>query len=589
MAINGHITDTENNRFSQEEAKRQASKAAKDKAQYLKTITIAIAILAKMATRIALEGITNLIDKFTSFSRGQNRDGQELVDNVFDNLPGRGRSGKSKNFFQRLGNKSRGVSRGLGSKARTVRKARKAAQAAKLVKKGGKLARLAKTAKIAATVAKTAKTAKTANTAYKAYKVAKLANLGRIAATGGVALAGGPVGIGILVGSIVAPIAIEQIWKNRESIYEGGKNLVEKSKVATADIKGLIAGKNAKAGDIVPNAAGLKVQGSDKSILFEADASGKVVTNSFEPDQKLVFYQGNDRDRTMFFDEEDVYPSQEAANLPNKVSPQTNITKQADVSSIALDKSPTQQVMSNQVEATVSTQGATQQGGTKVSNEAGVEAAADISGVSIIVGTLNELSKNNSKNLQIQNQATVLKQGLTDANASEEIPLGIRDSIKIDEGGTSIISLFNSEKKSGERNQPLETEGYQISRRGNTYFLQDREGNELLKVRNSPFGTKVLSSNLNSSQMEDLVYLKEDIRLGEGITGDFMPVKSNQTQAPKSQQDFLGSALEEKEKDSFVSNSKAQNSSIFSEYLQQRDGDSVEPGNTISKSRDLER
>ena len=573
MAINGHITDTENSRFSQEEAKRQAAKAAKDKAQYLKTITIAIAILAKMATRIALEGITSLIDKFTSFGRGQNRDGQELVDNVFDNLPGRGRSGKSKNFFQRLGNKSRGVSRGLGSKARTVRKARKAAQAAKLVKKGGKLARFAKTAKIAATAAKTAKTA---NPAYKAYKVAKLANVGRIVATGGVALAGGPVGIGILVGSIVAPIAIEQIWKNRESIYEGGKNLVEKSKVATADIKGLIAGKNAKAGEVVPDAAGLKVQGSDKSILFEADASGKVVTNSFEPDQKLVFYQGNDRDRTMFFDEEDVYPSQESANLPDKVSPQTNITKQADVSSIALDKSPTQQVMSNQVETT------------KVSNEAGVE-AADLSGKSVIVGTLNELSKNNSDNPQIQNQATVLKQGLKDANASEETSLGIRDSIKINEGGTSIISLFNSEKKPGERNQPLETEGYQISRRGNTYFLQDREGNELLKVRNSPFGTKVLSSNLNSSQMEDLVYLKEDIRLGEGITGDFMPVKSNQTQAPKSQQDFLGSASEEKGKDSFVSNSKAQNSSIFSEYLQQRDGDSVEPGNTISKSRDLER
>ncbi|MGB5633722.1 MAG: hypothetical protein WBM86_13230, partial [Waterburya sp.] len=161
------------NRISAEVARKQAAQAAQDKAQNLKVIAFAIAILAKMATRLAFEGIKN----FLSFGKSQKSDARRLVDNVLDNIP-RGRNKSGSKLLKSLGNKSRGVTRGLGSKVRVGRKARKAAKAAKLVSKGGKVVRFAKTAQTAKNAAAAVKTAKTAHTAYKAYKVAKLANLG---------------------------------------------------------------------------------------------------------------------------------------------------------------------------------------------------------------------------------------------------------------------------------------------------------------------------------------------------------------------------------------------------------------------------
>ncbi|MGB5636200.1 MAG: hypothetical protein WBM86_25945, partial [Waterburya sp.] len=104
------------------------------------------------------------------------------------------------------------------------------------------------------------------------------------------------------------------------------------------------------------------------------------------------------------------------------------------------------------------------------------------------------------------------------------------------------------------------------------------------------FGVKVLSSKLNPTQIEDLSYLKEDLRLGEGITGNFISTKPQQLKDIQTQEVAVAS---ESITNNATQDSQNQDfSSVFSEYLQQRDGNTLTEGhinNTESLDLDYER
>lgn len=468
-----HTTDSSDNHKAANAADEYTKKAAIQQI----TASMAIAALLKILSRVALEGIGNIL------GRNKNRDRQKdssSIDELSNHLPNgkKGGLGKSKSLTQRLGNKVRGITRGAKN-GRTIKAASKA----------NKIGRFTKTLTMAKNAGNVAKAAKVAYTAKKAHTAIKLAQVGRIAVQGGVALAGGPVGIGLLVGSVVAPIAIEHIWKNREQIYEGGKDLVSQSRLMAEDVSGILKGKNAREGEIVPEAKGLKITGDNQQTLLDVDKDGKVLTNNFAPEQKLAFYQDKQGEKSMLIDEADLNlaPSPKA-NIPFLEGQPSNISGQSS-----------------------------QQNGS-----------------SIVSNTLKNLTENNPGNPQIQQQAQFLNGNLTEAKQSVLNPQdsNLNSSIKLNEAGSSIVNLYNSQTRPGERNKPLETEEYSISRRGNDYFLRDKEGNNLLTATDTGFGTKVKFSNLNPQQVEDLGYLKQDLRLNEGITGGFAPAENKPPAAP---------------------------------------------------------
>lgn len=294
---------TENNRKMINASEKHAKDSLKNTYDTTKDMSkagiAAIAALAQLLTRLAMEGIKNIFNRFGNRNRQKNSDG--IVDKLTDRLL----KNKSKSITQRFGNKARGLFR--GGKTKSLGRLNQVGKTANAVN------RFAKTAKVAKTASKTVRMAKTANTAYKAVKVAKLANVARIGLQGGVALAGGPVGVGLLVGSIVAPIAIEAVWKNREKIYAGGKKVVNKSKLSVQEISGLVDAKRAKVGEVAPRAQSLKVMGDNKQVLLETDAKGKVLANNFSPDHKLAFYQEKEGENTMLLDEADLDRSQQSA------------------------------------------------------------------------------------------------------------------------------------------------------------------------------------------------------------------------------------------------------------------------------------
>lgn len=516
---------------------------------------VAIAYLLKMATKLALEGIRSLLPE----GRGRAKEDNSLLEDITDRFSsGKRKSlGKSKNFTQRLGNKVRGISRG----AKNARKL-KAASKVGTVAKVGRFGKTLNNVKKMGTAVKTLKMAKTGKNVYTA---AKLANFGRISATGGLALAGGPVGIGLMVGSVVAPYAIEAVWKNREKIYEGSKDLVTKSKVMTADIAGLVKGKNAQPGEIVPEAKGLKVTKAGQQTLLEVDDEGKVLANNFSPEDKLTFYQGNDGERSLLVDEAQI------ANTQANTSQESQTGKQ--------------------------------------------------SGTSIVGQSLSKLAQNNPDNPQIQGEAQYLGNSLGAANSLTTQTPG-KNAVALNEAGSSVINLFNSHLEPGKRNQTLETQNFTISRRGNDYFLKDKEGNNLLQATNTGFGTKIKSSNLKPQQMEELNYLKQDLRLNQGITGGFEPIgliKTNgktaqaqapeptvQTQAPESVADKepVAQASGQKINSARVQSSNSRSphlpppppsslpkqekpTSAFSQYMNKEENNLVASGN--SKGKDMER
>jgi hypothetical protein len=523
------------------EAQRAAQKYASDSIQEsIKSkaaMAATVAMLLQMLTKAALEGVKGLLGQNQS---RQNQKDNSRLEQLSDYLPnGKNRQlNQGKKITQRLGNKTRGISRIFkGKTSRGLGKAAKLGNTLSKVKNVGRAGRFAKTLGMAKNAGTVAKGAKTANTAYKAVKVVKLANTGRILATGGVALAGGPVGIAVLAGSVIAPIAIEAVWKNREKIYDGSKKLVNHSKIATADIGAMVKGKNSKPGEVVPELAGMKVTGDDrdKTTLLEADDRGKILTNKFAPEQKLAFYQEKNGEKSMLLDEADLYPNQ----------------------------------------------------ATSIVNPAGVGSPkAEVSGTSVVSNTLTSLAGNNPGNLEIQKQTAFLGNNLTQAQANIPAKANVKESIKLNEAGSSIINLFNSELPPKKRNQTLETEDYSISRRGNNYFLKDKSGNLLLQAVNTGFGTKIKSSNLNPAQKEDLGYLKEDLRLNEGITGGFMP---KNLQAIGKNEIAASIPAKSAQPARVNTTSTAKPRSTFSQYLPTKEQEPALTGNNKVKSNNMER
>jgi hypothetical protein len=548
MSITPQVNPQESSE-AQRAAQKYTSDSIQESIKSKATIAATVAMLLQLLTKVALEGVKGLLGQNKS-RQNQKKDSQ--LEQLSDYLP------NDKKITQRLGNKTRGISRifkgktsrGLSkaaSKTRSLGKAAKLGNTLSKVKNVGRAGRFAKTLGIAKNAGIVAKRAKTANTAYKAVKVAKLANTGRILATGGVALAGGPVGIAVLTGSVIAPIAIEAVWKNREKIYDGGKKLVNHSKIATADIGAMVKGKTSKPGEVVPELAGMKVTGDDrdKTTLLEADDQGKILTNKFAPEQKLAFYQEKNGEKSMLLDEADLYPNQ----------------------------------------------------ATSIVNPAGVGSSkAEVSGISVVSNTLTSLAGNNPGNPEIQKQTAFLGNNLTQAQANIPVKANVQESIKLNEAGSSIINLFNSELPPKKRNQTLETEDYSISRRGNDYFLKDKSGNLLLQATNTGFGTKIKSSNLNPAQKEDLGYLKEDLRLNEGITGGFMPkipqaIGKNEIAAstPAKSAQEAARTYRAAEETSAVSSSTAKPRSTFSQYLPTKEQEPALTGNNKVKSNNMER
>jgi hypothetical protein len=523
------------------EAQRAAQKYTSDSIQEsIKSkaaLAATVAMLLQMLTKAALEGVKGLLGQNKSH---QNQKDNSRLEQLSDYLPnGKNRQlNQGKKITQRLGNKTRGISRIFkGKTSRGLGKAAKLGNTLSKVKNAGRAGRFAKTLGMAKNAETVAKRAKTANTAYKAVKVAKLANTGRILATGGVALAGGPVGIAVLAGSVIAPIAIEAVWKNREKIYDGGKKLVNHSKIATADIGAMVKGKNSKPGEVVPELAGMKVTGDDrdKTTLLEADDQGKILTNKFAPEQKLAFYQEKNGEKSMLLDEADLDQNQ----------------------------------------------------ATSIVNPAGVGSPkAVVSGTSVVSNTLTSLAGNNPGNPEIQKQTAFLGNNLTQAQANIPVKANVKESIKLNEAGSSIINLFNSELPPKKRNQTLETEDYSISRRGNDYFLKDKSGNLLLQAVNTGFGTKIKSSNLNPAQKEDLGYLKEDLRLNEGITGGFMP---KNPQAIGKNEIAAGTPAKSAQPAQVNTTSTAKPRSTFSQYLPTKEQEPALTGNNKVKSNNMER
>ena len=572
MSITPQVNPQESSE-AQRAAQKYTSDSIQESIKSKAAMAATVAMLLQMLTKTALEGVKGLLGQNKSH---QNQKDDSLLEQLSDYLPfGKNRQlNQGKKITQRLGNKTRGIgrifkgktSRGLGraaSKTRSLGKAAKLGNTLSKVKNVGRAGRFAKTLGIAKNAGTVAKGARTANTAYKAVKVAKLANTGRILATGGVALAGGPVGIAILAGSVIAPIAIEAVWKNREKIYDGGKKLVNHSKIGTADIGAMVKGKNSKPGEVVSELAGMKVTGDDrdKTTLLEADDKGKILTNKFTPEQKLAFYQEKNGEKSMLLDEADLYPNQ----------------------------------------------------ATSIVNPAGVGSSkAEVSGTSVVSNTLTSLAGNNPGNPEIQKQTAFLGNNLTQAQVNIPAKANVKESIKLNEAGSSIINLFNSELSPKKRNQTLETEDYSISRRGNDYFLKDKSGNLLLQATNTGFGAKIKSSNLNSAQKEDLGYLKEDLRLNEGITGGFMPkipqtIGKNEIAAstpaksaqparvnttPEAARTYRAAEETLSEGVSFrtaVSSSTAKPRSTFSQYLPTKEQEPALTGNNKVKSNNMER
>lgn len=554
-----HVTDSTNNQKAMQASDQYAKNSAESTA---KTIAV-IAALLKMLTKVSLEGVKNI---FSRGDRSKNKD-NSLIDQISDYLPKKNKQGlgKSKSLRQRLGNKTRGLTRGLKGKSLT-----------KVATKGSKVAkatRFAKTARMAKNAGTVIKTGKVANTAYKAAKVAKLANMGRIAATGGVALAGGPVGVGLLVASVVAPIAIEAIWKNREQIYEGGKDLVTKSKLTASNISEIISAKNTKEGDIVPNGKGkeLLLKGDDQSTLLETDGDGKVITNNFTPEQKLAFYQEAQGQKSMLLDETDLFPASETGS--QVVTPE--IATQESSATIS----------QNNVNTATTTQ--IPNANFLASNQTPMPESQ--SGTSIISNTLGSLAQNNPNNPEIQQQTKFLDNNLQQSKVNAQSP-GIKGSIKLNEAGSSIINLFNSQLPPEKRNQTLETKDYSISRRGNDYFLKDKEDKLLLQASNTGFGTKIKQSNLSPEQQEDLNYLKQDLRLNEGLTGGFVPVSQSTIPSETEQKTTLNTPNSRESSQNSISTTKeSEKQSAFSQYLTKEEKIPAYSGHSSEESNDMER
>lgn len=427
------------------------------------------------------------------------------------------------------------VSKGKGTKI---------ASAGKTVNKAKKFGKIARVAKFAGKGAKLARFAKKGRTALK------LAQIGRVALTGGAVLAGGPVGIALFVGSTIAPFAIEAIWKNREKIYSGGKSIV--SKLSSEDIDSITEAKQGKVGDTVESAKSLKIEGDNGKTLLETDSEGKILQNEFTEENNLAFYQEQDGEKSMLYDEEwerEAELESESEKIVETLDRKTNL--ETDVKDPGKDSNPlsppetlTKKNQNNAVNSnTVVPENIIPEA--KLPKEADKSAvtpsaitpAAEtesitskdetVSGVDVVRGSLQNLITNNPDSSIaesgefLQDTLDIAEENSFEIEANPQTPQSNEKiNFNRNEAGSSLMDLFEEHSKDGEH---LTTRDYNLQRRGRSYFLKDREGNVLMEARKTAFGTKIAQNNLNPSQERDLSFLKEDLEEGKGITGGFKP------------------------------------------------------------------
>ncbi len=419
-----------------------------------------------------LKLMIQLMQRINPFDRNRNQDrnnrrqglGNRALDRLMKNNPGKGR-GK---ILNSLGNKGRNLIRG----AKTVNKARKATKAASMAKK-------ARTAHQALRIAHTAKKLKTVATIGKAARVAMVA-------PGGLALAGGPVGIAVFGASLAAPYVIGSIWKNRHRIYNSSAREVAKSDLGLEDSVNIVRAKNAKVGEIVPEAKQLKIADTEGKVLFESDKQGKVLTNGFAREHKLNFYQ------------EDEASGEKSILLAEpEIMPQVQQT-QSDLLTFNYVTQP-EAALKDETHS--------------VAND------GELDGVNVALNALNSLQQNNPNDKQMLKDTQLLKQGLNSAQKEEAIEAKPQQvKLNLNSAGTSLIAHFHQNSPVLES---LKTQDYQMSRRGYDYSLKDKEGNLLLQIRQTALGTSVIKDNLSNSDRTSLKYLQEDQKLGAGITGGF--------------------------------------------------------------------
>lgn len=456
--------------------------------------------------------------------------------------------------LRNIGDKARsGI--GKGKKIANIGKGAKAAKAAKAAAKGANMAKWG---------AKGLKGVKLARNLKKARSAIKLAQLGRVALTGGAAIAGGPVGIALFVGSFVAPYAIEAIWKNREKIYEGGKSIV--SKLSEKDIKDIAKAKQGQVGETV-EAKDLKIEGNQGQTLLEVDDRGKIITNEFSQESNLAFYQEKDGEKVMLMDEEwledpelEMDESENAATEPkqkleanNQSNTQQNTQLPPPPPTIEIENVENPQINTETTVEIGDQQGITtpnavipktvipepeipQDLNQSAVTESAISPSAEtqeavvteemVSGVDVVRNSLENLVTNNQGNTQIKNQQAYFQDTLDlaqensfEIEAEPQVPKSNENqNFNQNRAGSSIIDLFEENSADGEH---LATKDYDIQRRGRSYFLKDLEGNILLEARKTAVGTKINQNNLNPAQKQDLNFLREDLEENKGITGGF--------------------------------------------------------------------
>lgn len=400
----------------------------------------------------------------------------------------RAKAASKNNSGNRIGKK---LARGLGDKARSG------------FGKVGKLKHLTKLRK-ASSINAGVKAGRAIAIAKRGRTALKLAQVGKVALTGGAALAGGPVGIALFAGSILAPMAIEAIWKNREKIYDKGNSIY--SKLTEEDMVNITEAKQKEVGATVEGAKNIRIESSDKQTLLETDANGTIVENNFPEQSKLAYYQQESGKPSMVMDEEDWQEIQGEMDAVDRLEP-SSVTSKA--TNIAYSAPPDPKAEPNTIE-----------------NSPPKETAEEIAGVEVVRDTLNELTANNSNNPEIRNSANLLKDTLDVSQENSyrvESPVATAEpKVKFNRNsaGSNLIDLFDREGDG----ECLTTKDYEIQRRGRSYFLKDTQGNVLMEARKTMVGTKIQQENLNPRQKQELNFLSEDLQEGKGITGGFKPV-----------------------------------------------------------------
>lgn len=147
-------------------------------------------------------------------------------------------------------------------------------------------------------------------------------------------------------------------------------------------------------------------------------------------------------------------------------------------------------------------------------------------GLSVINRSLQSLARNNQQNPQVQQTVEFLTESVQQAeeNSREDSPIQTASTnqqkvrFNQNQAGSAVIDLFKSHNNG--RN-PMTAGKYQVERKGKSYFLKDKQGKVLLQARKTLFGTGIKHNSLNNEQKADLNYLREDLKLGEGISGNF--------------------------------------------------------------------